>query len=149
MRKQITAGVPVGASKRMEDRSHIVGFPRRLVTEFIRGGRPRIARRRDRIANATAGRLGIDLTIDPADVISDDGYIGARYGVVTAGGRAAIRLVAGTEGLFLDPVYSSKAMAGLIDHIRTGRVGKEDTVIFLHTGGTPALFAYADDLVAE
>ena len=102
-----------------------------------------------RIANATAGRLGIDLTIDPADVISDDGYIGARYGVVTAGGRAAIRLVAGTEGLFLDPVYSSKAMAGLIDHIRTGRVGKEDTVIFLHTGGTPALFAYADDLVAE
>ncbi len=101
-----------------------------------------------RIANATAGRLGIDLTIDPADVISDDGYIGERYGVVTAGGRAAIRLVAGTEGLFLDPVYSSKAMAGLIDHIRTGRIGKEDTVIFLHTGGTPALFAYADDLVA-
>ncbi len=102
-----------------------------------------------RIANATAGRLGIDLTIDPADVISDNGYIGARYGVVTAEGRAALRLVARTEGLFLDPVYSSKAMAGLIDHIRTGRVGKEDTVVFLHTGGTPALFAYADDLVAE
>ncbi len=102
-----------------------------------------------RIANATAGRLGIDLTIDPADVISDNGYIDARYGVVTAEGRAALRLVARTEGLFLDPVYSSKAMAGLIDHIRTGRVGKEDTVVFLHTGGTPALFAYADDLVAE
>ena len=45
-----------------------------------------------------------------------------------------------------DPVYSGKAMAGLIDHIRAGRIRKDETVVFLHTGGTPALFAYADDL---
>ena len=54
-----------------------------------------------------------------------------------------------TEGLILDPVYSGKAMAGLIDHVRQGRIGKGETVVFLHTGGTPALFAYADDLGLE
>ncbi len=51
-----------------------------------------------------------------------------------------------TEAIILDPVYTSKAMAGLIDHIRQGRIGKNEVVVFLHTGGTPALFAYAEDL---
>ncbi len=66
--------------------------------------------------------------------------------MVTEGGREAMRLLAGTEGIILDPVYSAKAMAGLIDHVRTGRIDKGQTVVFLHTGGTPALFAYAADL---
>ena len=69
--------------------------------------------------------------------------------MVTDACREALRLVASTEGIILDPVYSGKAMAGLIDHVRTGRIGKGETVIFLHTGGTPALFAYADDLGLE
>jgi D-cysteine desulfhydrase family pyridoxal phosphate-dependent enzyme len=101
------------------------------------------------IANATAKLLGLDLAVAPGEIISDDRYIGERYGVVTPEARAAIRLLARTEGLFLDPVYSAKAMAGLIDHIRSGRIGKDDTVVFLHTGGTPALFAYAGDLVRD
>jgi D-cysteine desulfhydrase family pyridoxal phosphate-dependent enzyme len=99
-----------------------------------------------RIAAATAARLDLDLPIAPADIDSHDEFIGERYGVVTAGGREAMRLLAGTEGIILDPVYSAKAMAGLIDHVRTGRIGKGQTVVFLHTGGTPALFAYAADL---
>ena len=66
--------------------------------------------------------------------------------MVTEGGREAMRLLARTEAVILDPVYSSKAMAGLIDHIRPGRIGKGETVVFVHTGGTPALFAYAADL---
>ncbi len=57
--------------------------------------------------------------------------------------------MARTEGIILDPVYSSKAMAGLIDHIRQGKLGKTDQVVFLHTGGTPALFAYAEDILAH
>jgi 1-aminocyclopropane-1-carboxylate deaminase/D-cysteine desulfhydrase-like pyridoxal-dependent ACC family enzyme len=65
---------------------------------------------------------------------------------MTEGARAALRLVAGTEGIILDPVYSAKAMAGLIDHVRTGRIGKGQTVVFVHTGGTPAVFAYAAEL---
>ena len=99
-----------------------------------------------RIATATAKLLGVDLTLTAADILNDDGYIGERYGVITPEAREAIHLTAQTEGLFLDPVYTGKAMAGLIDHIRQGRIGREQTVVFLHTGGTPALFAYADDV---
>jgi L-cysteate sulfo-lyase len=99
-----------------------------------------------RVASAAAAGLDLDVRIAPADIDNHDNYIGERYGVVTEGGREAMRLVAGTEGIILDPVYSAKAMAGLIDHVRTGRIGQGQTVVFLHTGGTPALFAYAADL---
>ena len=58
----------------------------------------------------------------------------------------AMKLVAQTEGIILDPSYTSKAFAGLIDHIRKGRISRNETVIFLHTGGTPALFAYNEEL---
>jgi 1-aminocyclopropane-1-carboxylate deaminase/D-cysteine desulfhydrase-like pyridoxal-dependent ACC family enzyme len=57
--------------------------------------------------------------------------------------------VARTEGIFLDPIYSGKAMAGLFDHVRRGLLGSKDLVVFLHTGGTPALFAYRDYLVSD
>jgi 1-aminocyclopropane-1-carboxylate deaminase/D-cysteine desulfhydrase-like pyridoxal-dependent ACC family enzyme len=60
--------------------------------------------------------------------------------------NAMIKLMARTEGIFLDPVYTSKAMAGLYDHVRKGILKKDDVVLFLHTGGTPALFAYAEEL---
>jgi D-cysteine desulfhydrase len=65
---------------------------------------------------------------------------------VTPECREAVKLAASTEGLILDPVYTGKAMAGLIGHIRQGKFGKGDTVVFVHTGGMPALFAYAEDL---
>jgi D-cysteine desulfhydrase family pyridoxal phosphate-dependent enzyme len=99
-----------------------------------------------RIAGAAAARLDLDVQIVPADIDNHDDYIGPRYGVATEGAREAMRLVAGTEGIILDPVYSAKAMAGLIDHVRTRRIRKGQTIVFLHTGGTPALFAYAADL---
>ena len=54
--------------------------------------------------------------------------------------------MARTEGIFLDPVYTCKAMAAVADHIKKGELTASDTVIFLHTGGTPALFAYAEEL---
>lgn len=99
-----------------------------------------------RIANATADLLGLDVQIDADDIESHDDYIGERYGVVSEAGREALKLLARTEGIILDPVYSSKALAGLIDHCRRGHLGADDTVIFIHTGGMPALFAYANDL---
>jgi D-cysteine desulfhydrase family pyridoxal phosphate-dependent enzyme len=102
-----------------------------------------------RIATATAGRLGLDLTVDAAEIDSSDAYIGPRYGVVTDAAREALALTARTEGIILDPVYSAKAMAGLIDHVRRGSLTKGEQVVFLHTGGTPALFAYAEDVLAE
>ena len=80
------------------------------------------------------------------DIVNHDDYVGEGYGIVTPAGLAALKLVARTEGIILDPIYTAKAMAGLIDHIRQGRIGPGEAVVFVHTGGTPALFAYADDL---
>jgi len=99
-----------------------------------------------RIANATAEKLRLNTVIRPEEIYNEDDYVGERYGVMTPECLEALKLVAKTEGIILDPVYTSKAMAGLIDHIRQGKVGKNETVVFLHTGGTPALFAYAEDL---
>jgi len=101
------------------------------------------------IANGAAELLGIPTRVEPSDVEIDENYIGERYGLVTTQGREALRLTAETEGVFLDPVYSSKAMAGLIDQIRSGRIGAGETVVFLHTGGTPALFAYAEEVMTS
>ena len=64
-------------------------------------------------------------------------------------GRAAFLLAARTEGLILDPVYTSKALAGLIDHIGSGKIAPDEPVVFVHTGGNPAVFAYAEDLLGE
>ncbi|MBV9355002.1 MAG: pyridoxal-phosphate dependent enzyme, partial [Chloroflexi bacterium] len=76
-------------------------------------------------------------------------YVGEAYGRPTPAGIEAIKLLARTEAILLDPVYSAKGMSGLIDHIRSGTIGKEDTVVFVHTGGNPALFAYNTALTAE
>ena len=93
-------------------------------------------------AAAAAESLGLARRPRASDLCVDDSYIGAGYGAMTEGCRNAISLVARTEGVLLDPVYSGKAMHGLIDHIKTGRIASRETVVFLHTGGWPALFAY-------
>jgi D-cysteine desulfhydrase family pyridoxal phosphate-dependent enzyme len=80
------------------------------------------------------------------DVAIDDRFIGPGYGVPTAEGLEAIRLLARTEGLLLDPTYTGKAMAGLLARARTGRLEFGARVVFLHTGGWPALFAYGNEL---
>ncbi len=108
----------------------------------VSGGEPEKILRASRVANEAAAVLGIDVHVDPADVTTDQSYIGTAYGVPTPGCLEAIRLLAGTEGILLDPVYSGKAMAGLIDHVRAGRLDGAQTVVFLHTGGAPALFAH-------
>ena len=72
------------------------------------------------------------------------GYAAPGYGLPNPGMIEAVTLLARLEGILLDPVNSGKAMAGLIDMIRQGRFGKDETVVFIHTGGSPALFAYAD-----
>lgn len=71
----------------------------------------------------------------------DDRYLAPRYGKPSPAGLEAIRMVAETEGILLDPIYTGKAMAGVIDYIRSGRIPPGSQVVFLHTGGAPALFA--------
>ncbi len=90
--------------------------------------------------------LNLDGALPPDCITLESGYAGEAYGLPTTAMREAVNLCAELEGLLLDPVYSGKAMAGLIGMIRANRFTKDDTVVFLHTGGTPALFPYRDAL---
>jgi D-cysteine desulfhydrase family pyridoxal phosphate-dependent enzyme len=93
------------------------------------------------LANRTAELLGLGQCFDTTDIEIDGEFIGAAYGVATEEGIEAIRLLARTEAVFLDPVYSGKAMAALIGHARDGELDPNKAVVFLHTGGGPSLFA--------
>ncbi len=99
------------------------------------------------LANATAERLGVPSRVSASDLILRNDYLGDGYGVVGELERCAIRMVAQTEGILLDPVYTGRAMGGLIDMIERGELSREDSVLFWHTGGIPALFPYAPDLI--
>jgi 1-aminocyclopropane-1-carboxylate deaminase/D-cysteine desulfhydrase-like pyridoxal-dependent ACC family enzyme len=94
------------------------------------------------LAAATCERLGRPARFTQIEV--DDRFVGEGYGVPTPEGISAIRLLARFEGLLLDPVYTGKAMAGLVQMVREGRFGPSENVVFLHTGGWPALFAYEE-----
>ena len=98
------------------------------------------------LAAECVGELGLDLELAPGDFESYADFVGPAYGVVTEESRAALELLAQQEGLLLDPSYTSKAMAGMLAHVRGGWWQNGQTLVFLHTGGTPALFAYAEDL---
>lgn len=86
--------------------------------------------------------LGSDVTLDDRDVIANSDYVGEGYAIPASSTIEAVKLLAETEGLLLDPVYTGKAMAGLIDYVRKGKFRKDERVVFLHTGGPVALFAY-------
>lgn len=93
------------------------------------------------LASETAALLGPPVTFSPEDVRVNDAYLGEGYGVMGAPEREAIHLFARNEGLLLDPVYTGRAAAGLVDLIRKGFFDPSETVLFWHTGGTPALLA--------
>jgi len=113
------------------------------------GGLPERCQDMARIANQGAARVGLDIAMQPEDFDSDDSFVGEAYGLPTDDGMAAVRLLARTEGLLLDPVYTGKAMAGLIADIRGGSLDADEPVLFLHTGGYAALFGYADAVLDE
>ena len=96
------------------------------------------------LAQATAAHLGVKGGIDRSRVVAYDDYVGGGYGVPTPAMVEAVALTARCEGILLDPVYSGKGMAGLIDLVRKGFFRREDNVVFLHTGGATALFAYSN-----
>ncbi len=98
------------------------------------------------LANRTAERLGLNVRLSAGDIEVNDNYLGGGYAVVGAPEREAIRLVAQTEGLLLDPVYTGRAMAGLLDLIRKGEFSKGQHVLFWHTGGTAALSGFSEVL---
>ncbi len=93
------------------------------------------------LANATADALGEKVNIFPQEILVSADYTGEGYGVMGTAEIEAIRLFARLEALLLDPVYTGRAAAGLIDLIRRGFFTPDETVLFWHTGGTPALFS--------
>jgi L-cysteate sulfo-lyase len=94
------------------------------------------------LAARTAELLGVPGAVARDRVVANCDYVGAGYGLPTPGMMEALELVARTEGILLDPVYSGKAMAGLIDLVRKGQFTKGQNVVFLHTGGSVGLFGY-------
>ena len=98
------------------------------------------------LAEETAGLVGAPGSVSRDDIVADCNYIGPGYGEPTEAMNEAVLMLARLEGLLFDPVYSGKALAGMIDYIRKGRFGKGEKIVFLHTGGSAGLFAYADSL---
>ena len=99
-----------------------------------------------KLAIETAAKVAAPDCVGRDDIVADCNYIGSGYGKPTESMNEAVLMLARLEGLLFDPVYSGKALAGMIDYIRTGRFVKGQTIVFLHTGGSVGLFAYADAL---
>lgn len=128
------AGLVLG-NKILRTRVKILGI-------CVEPGGDYLAKKTVEIACGAAKILGLEEIVDMNDVALIEDYVGQGYGVLTKEVTEAIKLVAQTEGVLLDPVYTGKAMAGLIDMIRQKQFEKSDNVVFIHTGGTPALFVY-------
>ena len=122
------------------------GFQGRILGISVDESEEWLKQEVSKLASATSEKAGERIEFTPSDVLVNANYCNPGYGVVTEREREAIRLFARYEGLLLDPVYTGRAAAGMIDLIRKGFFKNSETVMFLHTGGQPALFAarYAD-----
>lgn len=124
---------------------HAVGSATMVMGVSVRQPRDRQISAVQSLTEKTIEKLGA-AALDAEKVIVDDGYVGEGYGIPAASTIEAIQMAAQFEGLLLDPVYSGKGFAGLVGLIRDGFFKKTDNVLFLHTGGATALFAYQDQL---
>jgi L-cysteate sulfo-lyase len=133
------AGMLVGAKA--------LGIPGQIVGISVFAGRSTMVPILKELVPSTAELLGLDVAFEDGDVVLYDDYLGQGYGVLGAPEQEAIRRVARSEGVLLDPVYTGRAMAGLLDLIGKGVFHAGQTVLFWHTGGTSALFEYAEGLM--
>ena len=99
------------------------------------------------LVKSTAAHVGVATEIPVAAVRCYDEYVGPGYSLPTAEMAEAVRMLAGLEGILMDPVYTGKAMAGLIDLVRKGTFNKDENILFVHTGGSPALHVYMEDIL--
>lgn len=123
-----------------------VGYPGRILGISVEAKRDPLLRAILPLAEATAQRLGCAWTFGGSEVLVNDEYLGQGYGIPAKGDIEAMRLLASTEGIVTDPVYTGRALAGLVDLIRNGFFRPDESVLFWHTGGVPALYAYLEDL---
>jgi D-cysteine desulfhydrase family pyridoxal phosphate-dependent enzyme len=132
------AGLELGA------RLHGVSW--RCTGVAVSGGEAEKRERAVRIGSEAAALLSVDVALEADAMETVQDQIGEGYALPTRECVEAIEMLAATESVFLDPVYTGKAMAGLIAHIRSERIAPDETVIFLHTGGAPGLFGLASRL---
>lgn len=116
------------------------GIP--LLGIGVRAPKPKQEENVFALAQATAEKLGCAGVVARADVVANCDYVGDGYGIPSESGLEAIRLFAELEGILLDPVYSAKGAAGMVDLIRKGQFRKGERIVFLHTGGAAGLFGY-------
>jgi L-cysteate sulfo-lyase len=133
------AGLAVGA-KTLMPQTQVLGIS---VDEPLNELKNNVAQ----LGTDTATLLNLPFTFTPNDIAANADYIGGGYAIMGDRERETIRLVATMEGILVDPVYTAKAFGGMIDLIHRGEIGKDERVLFWHTGGGPALFAYAEQLV--
>jgi 1-aminocyclopropane-1-carboxylate deaminase/D-cysteine desulfhydrase-like pyridoxal-dependent ACC family enzyme len=100
-----------------------------------------------RTAGEAAKQLGFDESFSPGEIRNTPAYAGEQYGKPTPECLEAMSLLGRTEGLVVGPVYTAKGLAGTLDYVRTGRIAPGSTVVFIHTGGTPEVFAYNAELM--
>jgi len=137
-----------GTQAGLELGARLFGASYRPIGIAVSGGEPEKRDHAVRVAREAAALLGVNADIDPEQLVTDQGYFGEGYAIPTAACIEAIRIVARSEGVLLDPVYTGKAMAGLIGHIRGGQIDPAETVVFLHTGGAPGFFAQSRKILA-
>ena len=121
--------------------AHLTGFKGKILGISIEYNSDHFSAQISDLVNQTAEEMGCDWSVTPKEVLINDSYCQAGYGVLTSAEIEAVKLFARTEGILLDPVYTGRAAAGLIDLIRKGFFEPEEKILFWHTGGAPALFA--------
>ncbi len=127
----------------------VLGETYRVHPISVGGSRDSVEKSVIACANSVADLLGLPVQLNQEDVTVHDEYVGERYGVPTVAGLQSLFLAGQTEGLILDPVYTAKALSGLIDQCRVGAIGENETVVFVHTGGQPITFAYNQEILAS
>ncbi len=100
-----------------------------------------------KLANSSAELFGIECHFAKNDFILKDKYLGGGYGVVGELEKDAIKLLARTEGILVDPVYTGRTFGALVDIVKRGEFTSNDTILFWHTGGTPSIFSYAEKIL--
>jgi D-cysteine desulfhydrase family pyridoxal phosphate-dependent enzyme len=135
-----------GTQAGLELGARAFGCEYRLHGVAVSAGEDEKQARAARLINEAAQRLDLAIHVEASELITDQRFIGDGYGIPSPECIEAIKLLARHEAMLLDPCYTGKAMAGLIDDIRRGANGPDETVVFLHTGGAPALFSHVEAL---
>jgi L-cysteate sulfo-lyase len=121
---------------------HALGLHWPITGIGVRAAREAQETRVFELAQRTLALLGVTQTLPRGSVVADDRFIGAGYGIATDSMVEAVTMLARSEGILADPVYTGKGLAGLLDMVRAGRFQPDEDVIFIHTGGSAGLFGY-------